>query len=99
MSDELKPCPLCDGPAKVTPYKPNYLWHIGCPACKLSISYVGPIEHEMTVALWNTRKHIPPVPELAGTHPVVLYLATKEEADELMAEVKSAKPNMEVRHL
>lgn len=96
---ELKNCPLCDGPAYFRPYKPNYFWQIGCKACDLIINFIGPDERDAALAKWNTRKHIPPVPEMAGTVPIVLYMANQQDADEVIAVIKEVKPNMEARKI
>lgn len=40
-----------------------------------------------------------PVPELAGTCPVVLYLRDSKDRDELIAALKEAKPGMVTRKL
>lgn len=40
-----------------------------------------------------------PVPELAGTFPIVLYFPTREDADGFLQIAKVALPNMEARDL
>lgn len=42
---------------------------------------------------------MPPVPELAGKYPVVLYFETQAECDELIEMVKQAKPHLAERKL
>ena len=39
------------------------------------------------------------LPALRELYPVVLYLGTRQEADELIAEVTSANPQLTCRHL
>jgi hypothetical protein len=63
------------------------------------MSFVGPSEQPEAFRKWNTRKYVPPVPELKGSFPIVLYLPTKDDADALIEAVRDVKPNMKMRHL
>lgn len=53
---ELKCCPLCNKPAELHKYKPNYIWSLGCRDCKLWIQFAGPQDLNASIDRWNTRQ-------------------------------------------
>lgn len=49
--------------------------------------------------VWDDVDVSKPAPELAGTHPVILYFATDADREELIGAVRAEKPNMTARRL
>lgn len=55
MSEELKPCPFCGGPAETSRGLHNYdMWGIWCPDCKISVCALYPSEQD-AIDAWNRR--------------------------------------------
>jgi hypothetical protein len=88
MTIPLKPCPFCGGPASIrrVPGAPLYS-SVGCAACGCHVRHVG---EEAAAAAWSRRVPAPPIEELRGKIPVVLYFPTREDADEFIQIARSA---------
>lgn len=69
------------------------------PRTKLTAQFDGSSFASNVAELLHVRALKSPVPELDGCFPVVLYLASDAERQELVAAVKEAKPHMATRDL
>lgn len=104
MSKELMPCPFCGRDAKTesarmieddgaTQTIMEGFW-AACvnPECAAHAQIVCPTR-EAAVRAWNTRTIEPPLPELAGKVPLVLYFETKADADSFATVIGMAMVN------
>lgn len=86
---ELKICPFCGG-TPMRGHKNNRLFYVHCKDCGTSTGndelYLGAEER------WNRRIPAAPVEEMEGKYPLVLYFASKADADELTQAVREAFP-------
>lgn len=86
MTVPLEPCPLCGGPADIYLHATVSYATVGCIACDCRVRQK---DAATAVATWNRRQPAPPIKELQGAIPVVLYFPTREDADEFISVARS----------
>lgn len=93
---ELKPCPCCGAPGEMMGPTPvlDRFW-VQCvewPRCGLQTRTAA--TEQAAADRWNRRQPAPPVPELEGAYPLVLYFKDRTDVGIAVEIFKAALPNL-----
>jgi len=88
----LKICPFCGNSEPKQPVSILGRWMVECGVpCGAAVRDYATADD--AVMAWNRRIPASPVPEMEDKVPLVLYFATRADADEMVAAVQEAFPN------